>query len=144
MSKKSVMSDFLTTKTETLLGKALDFRSQRHDLLASNIANKDTPNYKAEDMVFEGQLKAALHADQPGPLNTRHARHLDGNNAPSLELVQARRINSAAPFVDFNGNSVDIDREMAKIAENQLMYNATTRMMGHHFKMLKTAMAEGQ
>ena len=120
----------------------MDFRTQRHDLLASNVANKDTPGYSAQDLVFENRLKKALHADEPGLLQTTHPLHMDGNNTPPIDLVKARRITSAAPFVGFDGNSVDLDREMAKMAENQLMYNATTQMVSHHFKMLKAAIAE--
>ena len=56
------------SKIFTLLHKTLDFRTQRQDLLTSNIANKDTPGYKAEDMVFEKSLEKALHADKPGLL----------------------------------------------------------------------------
>ena len=54
----------------TLLQKTLDFRTQRQDLLASNIANKDTPGFKAEDLVFERSLEKAMHAEEPGPLKT--------------------------------------------------------------------------
>lgn len=136
------MSEFLSSKLMTLMEKSLDFRTQRHDLLASNVANKDTPGYSAQDLVFEKNLKKALHADEPGLLKTSHPLHMDGNNTPPLDRVEAKRINSAAPFVGFDGNSVDLDREMAKIAENQLMYNATTQMISHHFKMLKTAITE--
>ncbi len=136
------MSGFLNTKIMTLFEKSLSFRTQRHDLLASNVANKDTPGYHAQDLVFEKNLEKALHADQPGPLKTSNPRHMDGNNTPPLELAQARRITSAAPFVDFDGNTVDLDKEMAKIAENQLTYNATTRMLSHQFRMLKTAITE--
>lgn len=136
------MSDFLSSKLMTLMEKSLDFRTQRHDLLSSNVANKDTPGYSAQDLVFENRLEKALHADEPGLLQTTDPRHMDGNNTPPIDLVKARRITSAAPFVGFDGNSVDLDREMAKIAENQLMYNATTQMMSHQFKMLKTAITE--
>lgn len=138
------MAGFLENKITTLIHKSLDFRTQRHELLASNVANKDTPNYQANDLVFEKALDRALHADEPGPLQTSHPKHMDGNHTPPLELVQPEQIRSAAPFVNFDGNTVDLDREMAKLAENQLMYDVTTRMMGHHFRMLKTAITEGR
>ncbi|RZO45250.1 MAG: flagellar basal body rod protein FlgB [Proteobacteria bacterium] len=128
----------------TLVQKTLDFRTQRQDLLASNIANKDTPGYKAEDMVFQKSLEKALHAEEPGLLKTTNPRHFDGRNTPPLKLVEAQRINSASPFPDFDGNTVDLDREMAKMAENQLMYNASIRMLTHQFRMLKTAITEGR
>lgn len=128
----------------TLIQKTLDFRTQRQDLLTSNIANKDTPGYKAEDMVFEKSLQKALHADEPGLLKTTNFKHFDGRNTPPLNLVEAQRIHSASPFPDFDGNTVDLDREMAKMAENQLMYNASIRMLTHQFRMLKTAITEGR
>ena len=128
----------------TLVQKTLDFRTQRQDLLASNIANKDTPGYKAEDMVFQKSLEKALHAEEPGLLKTTNPRHFDGRNTPPLKLVEAQRIHSASPFPDFDGNTVDLDREMAKMAENQLMYNASIRMLTHQFRMLKTAITEGR
>ena len=138
------MSGIFDKKIFTLLQKTLDFRTQRQDLLASNIANKDTPGFKAEDMVFEKSLEKALHAEDPGPLKTTNVKHFDGRNTPALELVKAQRIHSASPFPDFDGNTVDLDREMAKMAENQLMYNASIRMLSHKFKMLKTAITEGR
>ena len=131
-------------KIFTLLQKTLDFRSQRQDLLASNIANKDTPGFKAEDLVFEKNLEKALHAEEPGPLKTSNVMHFDGRKTPPLVLVKAQRIHSASPFPDFDGNTVDLDKEMAKIAENQLMYNASIRMLTHQFRMLKTAITEGR
>ena len=141
---KQNMSNFLNTKLLTLAQKSLDFRTKRQDLLASNIANKDTPGYQAEDLVFEKNLKQALNADQPGHLQITDVRHMDGNNTPPLQITEPQRIRSAAPFVSFNGNTVDLDKEMAKMAENQLMYNATTRVISHQFKALKTAISEGR
>ena len=137
------MSDFLNTKHFTLLEKSVDFRVKRQNVLASNVANMDTPGYRAEDLVFEKALGAAMHADEPGPLHTQNSRHMDGNLAKPIDLVQPERIQSAEPFVDFNDNTVDVDKEMSKIAENQLMYEASMRMLSHQFKMLKTSLTEG-
>ncbi|GIT09644.1 MAG: hypothetical protein CM1200mP30_32740 [Pseudomonadota bacterium] len=86
--------------------KTLDFRTQRQDLLTSNIANKDTPGYKAEDMVFEKSLEKALHADEP--LLKPDPRHFDGRNTPPLEMVKGQRFFSASPYPDFDGNTVDL------------------------------------
>ena len=138
------MSGIFDKNIFTLLQKTLDFRTKRQDLLASNIANKDTPGFKAEDMVFEKSLEKALHAELPGPLKTTNLKHFDGRNTPPLDLVKAQRIYSASAFPDFDGNTVDLDREMAKMAENQLMYNASIRMLSHQYKMLKTAITEGR
>ncbi|MGK5090614.1 flagellar basal body rod protein FlgB [Deltaproteobacteria bacterium TL4] len=137
------MSDLFRSKTMTLLEKTLNFRTSRHDLLVSNIANKDTPGFQAQDLVFEKSLKQALKAGQPGPLQTKEARHFDGNNTKPLDQVTGQRITSAAPFVGFDGNTVDLDKEMSKLAENQLMYNATIRMVSHQFRQLRNAIKGG-
>ena len=131
------MPDVINTQAMKLIHKSLDFRRSRQDIIASNIANIHTPGYKAEDLVFEKALGKALHADDPGTLNVSNARHLDGNDVAPLDTVEAERIQSAAPFAAFDGNTVDLDKEMAKIAENQLMYDASMRMMSHQFKQLK-------
>ena len=138
------MSGLFGNNIFTIAQKSLDFRTSRHDLLASNVANKDTPGYQAEDLVFRASLEKALQAEQPGPLKQTDSRHFDGRNTPPLNEVEAQRIVSASPYPDFDGNTVDLDREMAKIAENQLMYNATLRMLAHKFRGLKSAIAEGR
>ena len=137
------MSGLFGNNIFTIAQKSLDFRTSRHDLLASNVANKDTPGYQAEDLVFRASLEKALQAEQPGPLKQTDSRHFDGRNTPPLNEVEAQRILSASPYPDFDGNTVDLDREMAKIAENQLMYYATLMMLALKFRGLKSAIAEG-
>ena len=70
------MSGIFDNKVFTLVRKTLDFITQRQDLLASNIANKDTPGFKAEDMVFEKSLEKAFHSEEPGPLKKTNAKHV--------------------------------------------------------------------
>ena len=138
------MAGIFATKTMTMLEKTLNFRNQRHELLVSNIANKDTPGYQAEDLVFEKALGKALDADLPGLMKMTNAKHFDGRNTPPIERVNAERIRSASSNVAFDGNTVDLEKEMAKLAENQLMYNAATRMVAHQLRQLKTAITEGK
>ena len=126
----------------TLLQKALDFRVARHNVLASNIANVETPGYKARDLVFEKALGQALKAHQPGPLTVTHAKHLDGRNITPLELVQPKSIRSGSPVGSLDGNTVDMEREMAKLAENQIDFNAVTQMMMKRGSTIKSAVTE--
>ena len=137
------MTSIFNNKIFILAQKSLDFRVKKHNLHSSNIANKDTPQYKAEDLIFESSLKKAFHSDKPGPLRKTRNIHFNGNQTMPLREVQAQRILSSSPFPDFNGNTVDLDREMAKLAENQLMYNASLRMLAHKFKGLKNAISQG-
>ncbi len=112
-----VWSTSCLCSAQLLAQKTLDLRTERHKLLSSNVANLDTPGYQAEDLVFENSLVAALEAETPGPLKVTDERHLDGNDTPLLDTVEGQRIRSATPFADFDGNTVDLDKEMAKMAE---------------------------
>ncbi|PCI23133.1 MAG: flagellar basal body rod protein FlgB, partial [SAR324 cluster bacterium] len=115
----------LFDKNLTLLSKSLSLRTKRNAMIASNIANRETPGYRAQDLVFEKQLNNALHSDRPGPLRVSNSRHFDGMDRQPLEQVEGTQINSFNPDPRMDGNTVDIDKEMAKLAENQLMYQAS-------------------
>lgn len=127
----------------TLLERSLDFRSRRNNLLSGNIANIETPGYKAKDLVFEQALGAALRSQEPGPMRTTNPRHMSGNSPTPLETVQPRTIQSANPVGSVDGNSVDLEREMAKLAENQLNFQALAQMISHKFLQLRTVIREG-
>ena len=133
----------LFDKQFTLLEKSLGLRVQRNALIASNVANQDTPGYRAQDLVFEKQLGRALHSDRPGPLKTSDSRHFDGVEREPLESVQGDQINSFNPDPKMDGNTVNLDKEMAKLAENQLMFQAMTKAVNWKFRMLKSAITEG-
>jgi len=134
--------DALFDKHITLLHKSLDFRTQRNNLLAANVANVETPGYKAKDLVFEKALGEAMHQNEPGPLNVTNPRHLNGRTPTPLEAVKAQSIETGNPVGSADGNTVDLEREMAKLAENQVAYAAMTRMISHKFHLLKTAMQQ--
>ncbi len=127
----------------SLLGKSLDFRAKRNSLLAGNLANVETPGYKAKDMVFEKALGKAMHSLEPGPLKVSHPNHNDGHFPLPVHQVSATVIETATPDASLDGNTVDLETEMAKLAENQLMFNGLVQMMGHKFRLLKMAIREG-
>ncbi len=137
------MSINLFDKHLTLLERSIDLRVKRNDLLASNVANQETPGYRAQDLVFEKQLDKALYSDEPGPLKTTDPRHFDGMQREPLETVEGDRINSFNPDPRMDGNTVNLDNEMAKLAENQLMFQAMTKAINWKFRMLKSAITDG-
>lgn len=127
-------------QTPSVLKKALDFQSQRQLMISSNISNLDTPGYKAKDIDFSSQLREAINT--PGELNmkTTHESHI----GPGLSTVQ-----SLSPDVfeekdpaKSNGNNVNLDKEMMKLAENQIAYNATTQLMGKRTSTIRAAITE--
>mgnify|MGYP002280669169 FL=1 len=122
---------------------AMDFRVKKQALISSNLANRETPSYKAKDVVFEKELSKAYHSDQPAKLKTNHAAHFDGRDTINLRSVKGKVINSHNPSPRQDGNTVNIDKENVKMVENTIMYNALTRMTSHEFGLLKIAVTEG-
>lgn len=136
--------DRLFNKHFTLLERSLDFRFHRQNLLAANVANAETPGYKARDLVFEEALGKAMRAEEPGPLNVRDPRHFDGNDAVPLEMVTPETIRSGNPVGSLDGNSVDLEKEMAKLGENQVMYQVLTQILTSRLRGLRHVIKEGE
>lgn len=136
--------DRLFDKHFTLLHKSLDFRFLRQNMLAANIANAETPGYKAKDLIFERALGKAMHAHEPGPLRVTDPRHFDGRDAKPLELVTPTTIRSGNPVGSLDGNSVDLEREMAKLGENQVVYQVMSQIISSRLRSLRHVITEGE
>lgn len=127
----------------SVLSKALDLRTQRHQVLASNIANADTPNFKARDIDFKSAMQNALagRADI-GSLSmaVTSGAHLAGNGASGPGALQYRTETQSA----VDGNTVDMDVERAQITDNALQYQILTQLISNKFQGLRSAMASTQ
>jgi flagellar basal-body rod protein FlgB len=123
--------------------KAMDLRTQRHQILASNIANADTPQYKARDFDFSAAMERALSgsADAGGlSMRTTSRGHLPGSADAGPARLQFRAETQSA----VDGNTVDMDVERAQIADNAIQYQILTQLIGDKFKGLRSAMAGTQ
>ena len=123
--------------------KVLGLRSFKHNLIVSNIANADTPNYKAFDLLLEQEMERVLRTNRNSDLMRTHPGHLavrEGNSEGLKPKIVA--VPQLSPRVD--GNTVDIDKMMAKLAENSLMYNALAQILSKKFAGLKYAIQEGK
>jgi len=141
--------------------ETLKLRAHRQEVITSNIANVDTPNYKAVDFNFKSALqgvaaKAGLLPNASGAaalpatvsasqgLATTHAGHLSGpSGRPGLStsamLEYRRNINPA-----MDNNTVDLEKERAAFAENTIKYQAAIRALNDDVSGLKSAMGNGQ
>ena len=126
-----------------MLSKSMELRTRRNSMIAANVANRETPGYRAQDLVFEKELEKAVYSEKPGPLNISDPRHFDGTQREPIGDVEGTQINSFNPDPRMDGNTVDLDKEMAKLAENQLMYQASVRSVNWKFRLLKSAIMEG-
>ncbi len=123
-----------------LMRKALDFSAGRQLLITNNISNVDTPGFKAHDVNFESQVRGVMKRDDQLQLRTTDEKHF-GPTKPALKRL------SPQPFEEpdagkSNGNNVDIDKEMAKLAENQIMYSALAQLMSKRASTIKSAVTE--
>ncbi|MCY4754397.1 flagellar basal body rod protein FlgB [Pelomonas aquatica] len=123
---------------------ALIFRGQRQALIASNIANADTPKYQARDISFSAALEEASRvrpAAQPAPIATTAPGHL----APTL--VAPRNTLQFAEYAlpsqtSLDGNTVDIDRERASFAQNSILHQLAVASLDDELKEFKMAIAD--
>ena len=133
----SIAQDF------SVLSKALDMRTQRHQALASNIANADTPNYKARDIDFKSAMQNALAGRADGgslAMAVTAGSHLAGNGAGGPGALQYRTETQSA----VDGNTVDMDVERAQFAENAIFYEAGLTFITGRIRTMLSAVQGNQ
>lgn len=117
---------------------ALKLRAARQELLAANIANADTPNYKARDVDFQSAFQSALAGQSSATLATTNARHLQANS--SVDIFPASAVLYRAPTQSsIDGNTVNMDEEMVAFSDNALRYQAALTFMQKRIEGLSNA-----
>ena len=111
--------------------EALQLRARRGELLASNLANADTPNFKARDLDFRNALSEAQAATALATTNPGHLRTQGGGSAQAMYRVPAQS--------SLDGNTVDTQVEQAKFAENSVRYSTSLRFLSGKISSLMTA-----
>ena len=120
--------------------KAMTFRAQRAEVLANNMANADTPNYKARDLDFAkvlAQESAKSGGNGVSALNRTSARHIAAESAPIGDAALGYRI-PTAPSID--QNTVDAQVEQANYAENAIAFQTSFTLLNSKFKGLTSAL----
>jgi flagellar basal-body rod protein FlgB len=137
--KKGGLNLDLFSGTINKLQQSLNYSSVKNQTIASNIANADTPNYKAKNVVFndilQNELKGSLVAKRT------HPRHLPFENEQQLSYKIVQRSNTT---FNHNGNNVDIDKEMAELAQNQIYYQSLVDRINGKFNTLETVIRGGR
>jgi flagellar basal-body rod protein FlgB len=137
--------DGLFSTTVELLGKNIDLRARNQNLISSNVANAETPNYVPKSLAFEEELQGALKGGGKGTAAITNGRHMPLKGASSrLQSVTGRIVETPAKTPGKDGNAVEIENEMGRMMENQIMYNASVQMLAKKFEGLKIALREGK
>lgn len=118
--------------------QALGLRAYRQQVLAGNIANADTPNYKARDFDFSAALKNAVAGRNDGGLQV--ARTNPAHLAGSGETGPGRLMYRTPTQASADGNTVEMDVERAQFSENAIHYEAGLTFITHQLKMLTSAL----
>ena len=120
--------------------QAMTIRSRRSEVLASNMVNADTPNYKARDIDFRSALKGQLEMQKGGvAMQGTNSRHLGVSQSSSQPDLMYR-----IPFqASVDGNTVEEQEELARFAKNAMDFQASVRFLNGKFKGLQTAIKGG-
>jgi flagellar basal-body rod protein FlgB len=124
----------------SVFSQALNLRTQRHQVLASNIANADTPNYKARDFSFETAMQNAMSGrSDVGRVDMARtsAGHIARSGAGGSADFKYRSETQSA----VDGNTVDMDVERAQITENAMQYQVLTQLITNKFQGIRSALA---
>ena len=119
-------------KNINMLGASLSLRAKRNEILASNIANAATPNFKARDIDFDTEIKKY---QKNGPIQVTHAEHLSIKRPVAPGKVLFRE--NVNPSLD--GNTVELAVEQLQFAENSMRYQSTLSFLSGKINTLMSA-----
>ena len=123
-------------KTLQALAAAAKFREMRQEVISSNIANSEVPGYKAKRLDFEEALARALDVDGELTMKMNDPKHFNVGSG-GFKNLQPELRESTSGVVDDTGNTVDVQDEMARQAENKIMYDAIVQLMNKKLGLMK-------
>ncbi len=128
--------------TISILERSLNIRSLQHRVLSSNIANLDTPNYKAVELAVAEEINGRQDSASSIQLVQTQPGHLPLKDDPADHL----KLKAAKPpefSLRGDGNTVDLDRTMGDLAKNTLLYKTAAQLISRKFSGLKSAIRGG-
>jgi flagellar basal-body rod protein FlgB len=136
--------DSLFEQTVTGLNKAMDLSWRRGKVITSNIANAETPKYRANQLDFGKELERAFNSGEGTSSATEqvlrtHASHLDISKNSS-----SRMVTDLSGMTKADGNNVDIDLQMAALANNGSDFSNAVQLMKHKFSLYRTSIRDGR
>ena len=135
-------TDRLFGNTLAMLERSLDLRSRNQKMIVSNLANLDTPNYKAFKMMVADQMDGHAEGDAQVTMTRTRNGHM-ASARTATETMRAERIDHNPLSMRGDGNTVELEQEMSNLAENTLMYNTATRLVANKFNLLKSIIKGG-
>jgi flagellar basal-body rod protein FlgB len=131
-------------RTMQLLERSLDLRSARQRVIASNLANEETPGFRASELTFMEQLQSAQKGRLPVSLAVTQSGHVGSRGAGGLSGVNGKLIEVPAGDLPLDANTVNLELEMAKLSDNAMQYNAAASITAIRFRQLLSAIRDAR
>lgn len=131
-------------RTMQLLHRSLDLRSARQRVISSNLANEETPGYRASELNFMDQLQSAHQGRLPVALAVTQASHFGPRGPQGVQAVTGRLSEVPAGDLPLDANSVNLELEMAKLSDNAMQYNAAASITAIRFRQLLSAIRDAR
>lgn len=126
----------ISDKTLQALEAAVKFREMKQEIISSNIANAETPGYKAKRFDFESALARALDVDNQMSMNTADDEHFDVGSG-GFDNLQPEIYEDPNGVVSDDGNTVNREKEMSLMAENKVLYDALVQLVNKKIGLKK-------
>ena len=130
--------------SDRLQMESLGLRAKRNDVVTANIANSETPGYRAFGFDFEKQLQYVGKMNEPNGMRVSNPRHILNSFTGANGRITPDVYVTPTESVDEDGNTVDVDREMSAMAKNQILYRTTVETLNRKIGMLKYAINGGR
>jgi flagellar basal-body rod protein FlgB len=123
---------------------SLNLRQERNNVLTANIANAETPGYRALGYDFESQLQDAAGTNEAMGLATSDPRHMRNSFTDANGDISPEVFVRPTESVPQDGNTVDMDREMAEMAHNQILYRSAVELINRKIGNIRYAINGGR
>ena len=128
---------------DKLAMRSLDLRSTNGKVITSNIANAETPGYRAIGYDFEEQLQAVANVSDEMPMKTSMAQHMRHPFATADGQIQPDVFIRPTESIGHDSNTVDLDEEMAQMAKNDILFRTAVEAINRKVAILRYAIAAG-
>jgi flagellar basal-body rod protein FlgB len=135
-----MLSGILQSSTVPVLEQVVNFHQSRHTILASNVANMNTPGYRVRDLSAD-----QFHANLREAIQTRHEKPLQFSSGEVYDPSERamRDVKDSLKGILYHDNSnVSIEQQIAEVSKNQAQHNLALSIMVHQFQLLQTAVSE--
>ncbi len=133
--------NMLNTRAMQIMEQGLGAAALKHRVISHNLANINTPGYKALGVDFADRFREALARSAGRGLQVTSAGHISPNGDPGR--IEPRLVRPLSTSMRSDGNNVDIDAEMVNLAENQIYYQALVHQISARLSLMSTIINEG-